>query len=145
MKWNELGGKSPVLGYEKYGIQADTHYLEEAQERLSYRFPVIELGGRLAKEDRIGKLIPIIECGRMYFPTALMYNPIGEYRKKGEIDLVEALIQDELLTFPRGAHDDIIDALARVLEEDLEATFPKITTNRSNRRFVEEDIDWMDL
>ncbi|NIS38226.1 hypothetical protein GWN26_06570, partial [Candidatus Saccharibacteria bacterium] len=57
-KWNAKGGKPPTVGYEKYGMQSDIHYLNLRQDETNYRFHIAELAGGMAKEDRIRRLIP---------------------------------------------------------------------------------------
>jgi len=120
-KWNEKSGKPPKVGYEKYGIQSDIHYIEEKQKELGYRFNIVEIGGRQAKEDRIRRLIPIIEAGRFYFPKSLIYIDLDNSHK----ELIKELI-NEFSFFPVGTHDDMIDGMARIVETDLNATFPTV-------------------
>jgi phage terminase large subunit-like protein len=59
-----------VVGYEKYGMQADIEYFKERMRQQNYRFEIIELGGHLAKNDRIRRMIPIFEECRFYLPYA---------------------------------------------------------------------------
>jgi len=120
-KWNSLSSKPPKVGYEKYGMMTDTHYITEKKKQDAYNFPVIELGGSMAKEERIRRLIPDMQNSRWYFPDTLLYVD-GEGRK---FDLVQEIIKSEMATFPRARFDDMTDALSRVYEEDLSMVFPK--------------------
>jgi predicted phage terminase large subunit-like protein len=120
-KWNELSGKPPKVGYERYGMMADTHYITERKKMESYNFALIELGGTMAKEDRIMRLVPDMQNGRWYFPQSLIYVD-GEGRK---FDLVQELVTGEMPTFPRARFDDMLDALSRVYETCLSLVFPK--------------------
>lgn len=124
-KWNELCGKPPKVGYEKYGMMTDTHYIKEKRIQDAYNFPLIELGGNMGKEERIRRLIPDMENGRWYFPQSLIYID-GEGRR---FDLVQEIIKSEMATFPRARHDDCIDALSRIYEGDLNMVFPKPKTS----------------
>lgn len=120
-KWNRKSGKPPKVGYEQYGMMTDAFYLREAQKEISYRFPIMELGGKLAKPERIKQLITPFEDGRIYMPKYLPYRTIS-----GEtVDLVQELVA-EYETFPVGRHDDIMDAFARIMDDKLNAIFPRI-------------------
>ena len=108
------------VGYERYGLQADVEHFKDRMERENYRFPIIELGGRVAKEDRIRELVPIFEQGRWYeLETCWRVTREGEGQ-----DLTRIFIDEEYLTFPVGAHDDMLDCRARILDEALKAKFP---------------------
>jgi predicted phage terminase large subunit-like protein len=120
-KWNELCGKSPKVGYERYGMMADIHYIEEKKKQDAYHFPVIELGGQMKKEDRIRRLVPDMQNGRWLFPQSLIYID-GEGRR---FDLVQELTKSEMPTFPRARFDDMLDALSRIYESELNMVFPK--------------------
>lgn len=119
-KWNQLGGKPPKVGYEKYGMMTDTHYIRDKQRLDGYNFPLMELGGQTMKEERIRRLIPDMQNGRWYFPQSLMYVD-NEGRN---FDLVAELTKSEMPTFPRARFDDMLDALSRVYEPDLRLSFP---------------------
>lgn len=119
MKWNKECGKSPKVVYEDYSMQSDAYYIQKAMSDLNYRFPFVSVGGRIMKEDRIRRLIPLFENERIYLPRKVIYNTVdGE-----QVELVTALI-DEMLTFPVAKHDDLLDAFSRLLEEEVYATFP---------------------
>src|SRR5262249_46089527 len=100
-------------------IMADIEYLEEEMRRQSYRFQVIELGGRLAKEERIRRLIPLFEQGRVYIPKAL-WRTTSEGR---HLDLVK-VFEDEYASFPVSEHDDFLDAVSRIMDGELETFSP---------------------
>jgi hypothetical protein len=74
---------------------ADVEYLREEQRRQNYLFTIVELGGRLAKGERIRRLIPIFEQGRFLIPDKLWYQTLAGRR----IDLTRVIV-DELLSFP---------------------------------------------
>ena len=108
------------VGYEEYGLQADIEYVEYLQERENYRFDVTPLGGRISKDERIRRLVPVMESGRWYMPAKYQYRTI-----EGEvIDVVRAFISEELEPFPVGAHDDLIDGASRILDEALGVAVP---------------------
>lgn len=108
-----------AVGYEQYGMQSDIAYIEESQDRENYRFPIIPLGGKIKKEDRIETLIPIAETGRLYLPdTCVRTNTEGDSQDLTKIYL------DEALEFPFSDHDDMLDCGARITDEKLRAMFP---------------------
>lgn len=113
---------TPVcVGYEEYGMQADIEHLRTVMDAQSYRFTVIPLGGRLSKSDRIKKLIPIYESGRMWLPCRCVFVDVqGRSR-----DLIKEYLEDEYGMFPVCTHDDMLDDHARILDEHLGAVFPR--------------------
>jgi phage terminase large subunit-like protein len=147
-KWNGLTGKPPKVGYEKYGMMTDTHYIREKQRMDAYNFPIIELGGTNKaggfKEERIRRLIPDLQQGRWYYPPTMDYVD-GEGRK---FDLVHELINSEMKSFPRARHDDMLDAMSRIYDEELGMVFPRAKTSMTSAAvesaYRNESTDWMD-
>ena len=91
-------------------------------ERENYRFAITPLGGQTPKNDRIRRLIPKLENGRLYLPYRCLYV---DHERKAQ-DLTMELV-NELLAFPVSAYDDIMDCLARILHEEFGVEFPKTT------------------
>ena len=143
-KWNDATGKSPKVGYEKYSMQGDTHYIREKQRLDGYNFPLIELGGQVMKEERIRRLIPDMQNGRWFFPGMLPYVD-NEGRK---FDLMVELA-NEMASFPRSRYDDMLDALSRVYEQDLYLVFPKQRGTMAAKAYIsrtrteEQPDDWL--
>ncbi len=119
MNWHRYW-RPLAVGYERYGMMADIEHIKDRQERENYRFPIIELGGQMPKADRIRRLIPWFEQGRVYMPQKLAKT---NYEGR-ETDLIEAFTREEFLPFPVGLHDDMLDALARILDDDMPADWP---------------------
>jgi len=120
-------------GYEKYGKDSDIEHIEYVMEREHYRFHVTPVGGNMPKNDRIRKLIPPWESGRIYLPLTC---PFIDYEKK-QRDLTQELKDDELLTFPVGSHDDILDCFARILDPEFGAEFPRTKTEQHHSKFTQ--------
>lgn len=120
-KWNELSGKSFKFGVEKYGLMSDDHYIKEKQRQDAYHFQVVPLGGNTMKEERIRRLIPPMQNGRVYVPHTLMYID-NEGRK---FDLIEEM-KSEMKTFPRSRFDDCLDTASRLFEPELYLAFPQL-------------------
>ncbi len=116
-RWRPLG-----VGYEEYGQQADIEHMLSEMDRQNYRFTITPLGGQIAKPDRIKRLIPIFEQGRMYLPQhgILIKNYEGQM-----IDVVRSFIEEEYTAFPVSKHDDMLDCMARILEPDLGVIKPE--------------------
>jgi predicted phage terminase large subunit-like protein len=106
--------------YEEYGLQADIDYMNERMAREHYRFTIKKVGGRVSKADRIKRLVPLFENGRIWLPESL-HVPNREGRSE---NLVEVFVEQELMAFPVSAHDDMLDALARIAEPELQLRWP---------------------
>lgn len=109
------------VGYEEYGLQADIEHVQYVQNEKNYRFEIMPLGGQLAKEDRIKRLVPIFEQGRIFLPEGGLVR--HDYRGQA-IDVIKTFIQEEYLAFPVLAHDDSLDSLSRILDEDMRVEPP---------------------
>lgn len=115
--WKEPNQKLPVY-YEKYGKDADIDHIKGEMENENYRFGIYPVGGQMAKNDRIRRLVPDFENGDILLPERLTYI---DYEQKSH-DLVKEFIDDEYVPFPVGDHDDMLDTLARI--KDVPITFP---------------------
>ncbi|HHT9147301.1 MAG TPA: phage terminase large subunit family protein [Candidatus Wunengus sp. YC61] len=116
--------KPLAVGYEEYGMQSDIEHLEYVMNQENYRFPIYPLGGNVGKEDRIRALVPIFEQKRVFLPV-MCIRPGHDGKVK---DLTKVFIEEEYKTFPVGVHDDMLDALARILDhgkKGIFATFPE--------------------
>lgn len=111
-----------ATGYEKYGMQADIEHVRAEQERRNYRFDITPLGGPMPKKDRIRRLVPEFEQGRMLLPHHLPFMDAEGKRR----DLAREFVDEEYLAFPVSRHDDMLDCLARILDPDLGAEFPAL-------------------
>jgi predicted phage terminase large subunit-like protein len=106
--------------YEKYGLMADTEHYAQRMEAENYRFRITEVAGQTSKEDRIKRLIPLFEAGRVWLPQTLH---VSDWQRV-PVDNVRAFIEEEYMAFPVGLHDDMLDALSRIAEPDLKLLWP---------------------
>lgn len=114
-KWKPLS-----VGYEKYGMMADVEYIRERMHKENYHFNIVELGGQMAKNDRIKRLVPYFQQGRVFLPESRFYT---QYDGR-TIDLIDAFMNEEFLAFPVGVHDDMLDSMSRVFDMDLGVVTP---------------------
>jgi predicted phage terminase large subunit-like protein len=119
--------RSNGVRYEKYGLMADIEHIQSIQKAVNYRFEITEVGGQLPKNERIKRLIPYFEQGRVYLPRTLWYT--GSDGKT--TDLVQDFIEQEYKSFPVPIHDDMLDALARIAEPELPLVFPQMEEFRT--------------
>lgn len=109
------------VGYEKYGMQSDIESIKTEQGRRVYHFDITELGGSMPKNDRIRRLIPKYEQGMILMPNKLFRT---NYEGRQE-NLMKIFIEEEYLPFPLLTHDDMMDCLSRMADEDIDLTFPQ--------------------
>ena len=116
-RWKQTNQKI-IVGYEKYGKDADIEHIRDKQEQETYHFDIMAIGGTMSKHDRIRRLIPDFEQGTVYFPKTLNFVN----HEQQALDLVQTFVDEEFVPFPVGEHDDMIDALARL--KDVGIQFP---------------------
>lgn len=108
--------------WEQVGAMSDVAHIEYVQDKESYRFPIMAINQTIAKDTRIKGYQPILEAGRWIMPKTMPKQCLdGNVR-----DLVD-LFRRQLLSFPGGRHDDIIDDAANVTHKDVIAntSFPQ--------------------
>ena len=126
--------------YEKYGMQSDIEHILYVQREQNYRFQITEFGGsdqgrQLPKEDRIRKLVPIVESSRLYLPDSCIKRTYdGQDR-----DLVKDFIRDEYLAFPYSSYDDMLDAISRIADEPL-VSYLVFPDKQSALSVIEEEL-----
>lgn len=82
----------------------------------------------MAKTDRIRRLVPVFEQGRMWFPHRL----VAIKADRTVSDLVQDFYKNEYLNFPVAEHDDMLDCLSRILDSKLGAVFPLLRENAAD-------------
>ncbi len=124
-RWRPLG-----VGYEQEGMQADIEHFEYVMKVENYRFQIKPLANKgVSKSDRIKRLQPVFEQGNILLPESLVRH---DWEGKA-VDLVRVFIDDEYSAFPVMAHDDMLDALEKVLHPDLYVTAPSHEQPESRR------------
>jgi len=117
------------VGYEKYGKDSDIEFIEYLQDKENYRFGIKALGGPMPKNDRIRKLIPVFEQGRIFLPDSCLYTNYEGMT----LDLIKEFIDQEYMAFPVPIHDDMLDCLARTQDEDCPKDFPSRSDEYESR------------
>ena len=121
MKWNPK-----KIGYEEYGKDSDIAHIKYVQDEKGFRFNIEPLAGHMPKADRIRRLVPIFEGRHFFLPRRLPYIT----KAKQMVDLVQEFIAKEYIDFPVSSHDDMLDCISRVLDDNLGATFPRLSEKR---------------
>lgn len=134
-KWRPM-----EVRYESYGLMADIAHIKACQEAENYRFDITPVAGRAPKNDRVRRLLPLFEQGRFYLPITHNY---GDYEHVVR-DLVQDFIEQEYASFPVGLHDDMMDALSRIAEPELELVWPRESSSTKPDRYkrVAETSAW---
>ena len=127
------------VGYEQYGMQADIEHMRYLMGQENYRFNITPLAGAMPKNDRIRRLVPVFEQGRIYFPNQM----IKKRQDNTAHDLVDVFRRLEFQTFPVAEHDDMLDCLSRILDPGLGAAFPRTEpqSSRPPASFAQTDFD----
>lgn len=111
-------GDCPVF-YEDYGLQADIQHIEFRQKQINYHFKITPIGGSMAKQARIMRLQPATENGSIHLPRSLIrYNSLGQ-----SINIVQ-LLKAQMSAYPIVQHDDILDCLSRIYDDEVERMVP---------------------
>ena len=114
-KWRPLG-----VGYEKFGKDADIEHFQDRMNREEYRFGITAIYSQVPKNERIRKLVPLFEYGRIWTPNWLYFK---DYEGKTQ-DFVK-LFMEEYVNFPLSEHDDILDCMAQIVSPLLGAVLPQ--------------------
>jgi hypothetical protein len=141
-KWLRAPGVRLVLvGYEKYGMQADIQYFEERMDLEKYHFPIQQLNwpreGGHSKDERIERLVPDHQTWQFFYPydtkkqgvtkrqkqhiyrgkAYLVSNPIMciDHEKK-VYNLVDWFITNEYSFYPTSIYKDFLDAMSRTYD-----------------------------
>lgn len=128
--------KPLAVGYERYALMSDTDYIRKCQEQENIRFPIVELGGKLSKIERVDRFVPTFVNKKFYLPESLEYR---DYEGISH-DLIQEL-KYEMINFPRG-HDDCIDAISRIKDPELGVINPnQFGTANGEEEFAEYEFE----
>jgi predicted phage terminase large subunit-like protein len=129
----------PIVAYEEYGLQADIEAIQMVQDQYNYRFPILPLGGRVSKPERIMWLQPLFEGQMIYLPSKQLYRQ----HDKQLVDLTQIFLQEKDMApeIPDEMHDDLIDVTSRIKDPKLNAQFPMGPIGPNGLRGIDVDSD----
>lgn len=107
--------------YEETGMNADIEAIEYIQKQENYRFPIVPLTPTVNKSQRIERLIPVTEAKRLYLPPSVIRV---DWEKKA-VNLIEIFKEEEYLAYPVLAHDDMLDCLSNIEDEEVLKRVPR--------------------
>lgn len=146
-----------IVWWEQVGPMSDVEALRMEMDRRLYHFTVIELHHNTNKDFRIKRLVVPFANGQMWLPLKLVktriVDPGGGRAPEAKVyDAIHELVEDELMLYTgdQGSipHDDIIDCMADLTDEEVIARFTppeggmgdghgrEMRNNRSNRLFA---------
>ncbi|WP_417790294.1 hypothetical protein [Terasakiella pusilla] len=136
-EWSEHGNIFCV-GYEQYGMQADIEHIETQMKAENYEFEITELGGSMTKVNRILRLVPWFEQGRVLLLERDIYN---RHADGNAVNTTKLFIEEEYTAFPVCNHDDSLDGLARIFDIDIEWPARK-TVGHSQHDSMDHRTSW---
>lgn len=141
MKWSRAPGVLLcMVGYERYGLQADIDYFEIEMQRMPpnrrVSIPITEVAwvsdGSQAKDDRIRRIIPDMQKRKYFWPYAgedmtrhqlqakgdgkdyLISGPVKRKNEQGKVyDVAQYILDNEYSFFPATTAKDALDAMSR--------------------------------
>ena len=112
--------KPVAVFWEQVGCMSDVAHIKYVQNNTeNYRFPIIAVsrGARDNKKMRILNLQAPFSQRRIWLPQ------FGEIMRPGSDgrmhDVIKDFIDDEYLVYPNAKHDDMLDPLADILDEQV--------------------------
>jgi hypothetical protein len=107
--------------YEQHAMQADIDHIRGEMRREMWEREIIPVGSnRVSKDQRIEWLIPVFKQRLFHLPRFIKYRPEGTEWAGKEIDLVKLFIEREYNRWPYSEFKDILDALSRLKDPDVE-------------------------
>lgn len=101
--------------YKRTGVENEIEAMELFQARDNFRYnikPLKEPINENGKAGRIRRLIPDMQAGRWFFPRT-QWRKMWDNENR---DMMQDFIQQELLQFPNGEHDDFLDCLSGIYD-----------------------------
>ena len=135
-KYNPL-----MIFYEENGLANDVATMNILMDKYHLYFPIQSYSTHGNKEERISNTIPSIKSCDILFPEHSYHmNWQGVME-----DMMESVVRDEFMTFPKGEHDDGIDAISMGLEFIMSGVCqkPEEQPSTGNVRQIEYDEDPM--
>jgi phage terminase large subunit-like protein len=100
--------------WEQQGAMSDVAHVRLEMNRELFHFPITELHHNVPKVDRIRRLVPEFEQGRIIFPRSMLKRRVDGTT----VDLTVAFLE-QYKNFPIVRHDDFIDCLADIKDPEV--------------------------
>ena len=131
-----VGQRKPQVFYEKAAMQSDKEHIEYVMNQINYRFSLTAVGASTPKGQRIDALEPLFREGRIFLPLNAWHVNWEGVRE----DMITTFIRDEYIPYPFCAHDDALDALSRIADEETGSSmaFPdEVSIEEQQRALLE--------
>ena len=130
----KFGGarKVQTVWWEQVGPMSDVEALRIEMDRRIYHFHVVELRHNTNKDFRIKRLVVPFANGEIWLPLKLVktrvVDPGGGRAQEAKVyDAVQGLVEGELMLYTGEqtslAHDDMIDCMADLTDDEVLAEF----------------------
>lgn len=126
------GARKKTVWWEQVGPMSDVEALRIEMDRRIYHFHVVELRHNTNKDFRIKRLVVPFANAEIWLPLKLIKTRIvdpggGRVPEAKVYDAIQELVEDELLMYTGDQtsipHDDIIDCMADLTDEEVLASF----------------------
>lgn len=100
--------------WEQQGAMSDVSHVRLEMNRELFHFTIAELHHSLPKVDRIRRLVPLFEQGRVITPRRMLRRRVDG----STVDLAQAFL-DQYRNYPIVRHDDFLDCLADICDDEV--------------------------
>lgn len=138
--------------YEETGSDSDIQAIKKEQERRNFRFNLFPLPVRgVKKKERILRLQPTFAAGDIFLPHRI----IQVDHEGKSVDMLKEFIEQEYIPYPSVAHDDAIDCLSQMEDEEVIKRWPvpvsgitpapgsALSRYKSAHRKISRERSWM--
>lgn len=110
------------VGYTKRALEADQTHYRERQDRENYRFTLYPLDESLTAIERVKRLVPVLQAGRIVLPEKHERRLVDG----SLVNMTDLFVRSEYEPFPTGQRCEMLDVLSLIL--DVGADFPAQST-----------------
>lgn len=103
------------VSYDKRGYEGDQGHIRDLQDRENYRFRVDPVSPSLTDNERILRLVPLVDQKRIVLPQSQI---------RDGVDMAQIFRDQEMAPYPYGAQHDLLFCLSMIL--DTAIVFPAV-------------------
>lgn len=130
------------FAYEEYANQKDREFFNIKMQEERFYIDITPLRkDKSSKESRIMNLCETFASGKIFLPR----NLYRMTRFSGMIDVVDVFIKDEYEVYPNGNHDDALDCLAKIHDEDLKLIYPEGEIKADEEQITQKKVSAIDI